>query len=67
MNLLPLEALPGWPEPTHYSDLYMWLLMVIGPLAFGAIVTLLAFAPQLARGSRKESDEESKELTTLGQ
>lgn len=62
MNLLPLEVLPGWPEPAPISDLHMWLLMVIGPIAFGLVVTLIAFAPQLARGGREKTDVESREL-----
>jgi len=54
MNLLPLEVLPGWPQPEPFSDLHMWLLMLIGPLALGALVTLIAFAPKLARGDRDQ-------------
>lgn len=63
MNLLPLEALPGWPAPAHVSDLHLWLLMVIGPLAFGAIVTLLVFAPKLAHRSHEGDPGASTELT----
>lgn len=67
MNLLPLEVLPGWPEPAPISDLHMWLLMLIGPLAFGAVVTLIAFAPRLARGGRDESAVETRELEAADQ
>lgn len=56
MNLLPLEVLPGWPEPAPVSDLHLWLLLFIGPMAFGLIVTLIAFAPRLARGSNSEGE-----------
>lgn len=66
MNLLPLEALPGWPAPTHFSDLFMWMLMVIGPLAVGAVITLLVFAPKLA-GRSRGADVASTELTTRQQ
>ncbi len=49
MNLLPLEVLPGWPQPEPVSDLTLILLTIVGPLAFGAVITLLAFGPRLAR------------------
>lgn len=67
MNLLPLEVLPGWPEPAPFTDLHMWLLTIIGPIAFGLLVTLLVFAPKLARGSRQRNAEEKGELETLRQ
>lgn len=60
MTLLPLEVLPGWPEPAPTSDLHLLLLMVLGPLAFGLIVTALAFAP---RWVRKDRESSSTELT----
>lgn len=53
MNLLPLEVLPGWPQPEPVSDTFLMLLMVIGPLAFGVIVALLHFGPKLARERRE--------------
>ncbi len=53
MNLLPLEVLPGWPQPEPVSDTFLMLLMVIGPLAFGVIVALLYFGPKLARERRE--------------
>lgn len=62
MNLLPLEALPGWPTPTEFSGLFMWALMILGPLAFTAVITLLVFAPQQARKARAQAA--SQELTT---
>lgn len=61
MNLLPLEVLPGWPQPEPVSDLTLLLLTVIGPLAFGAIITLLAFGPKLARRQAAEQST-SREL-----
>ena len=54
MILLPLEVLPGWPQPEPASDLTLLMLTVILPLAFGSIVTLLAFGPKLARRQREE-------------
>ncbi|SHI55566.1 hypothetical protein SAMN02745244_00603 [Tessaracoccus bendigoensis DSM 12906] len=62
MNLLPLEVLPGWPEPAPMSDLHMWLLLIIGPLAFGLVVTLIAFAPKLARGTSTEGSVPARAL-----
>lgn len=53
MNLLPLEVLPGWPQPEPVSDVFLLFLMVIGPLAFGLVVTLLYFGPKLARERRE--------------
>ena len=62
MNLLPLEVLPGWPEPAPISDLYLWILMVVGPLALGAVITLLAFGPQLARRQREDQAPGTTEI-----
>lgn len=42
--MILLEALPGWPEAEPLSALFYWMLLVIGPLAFGALITLLVFA-----------------------
>lgn len=67
MNLLPLEVLPGWPEPAPFTDLHMWLLMIIGPIAFSLLVALLVFAPKLARGTRGEADADKRELEALHQ
>lgn len=67
MNLLPLEVLPGWPEPASVSDLHMWLLMVIGPLAFAAVVTLITFAPRLARSAKDENAGQARELEVVDQ
>lgn len=52
--MLTLETLPGWPEATELSTSFMLLLMIVGPLALGALVTLLCFAPKLAG---KKSDQ----------
>lgn len=49
MILLPLEVLPGWPQPEPVSDLALVMLTIVGPLALGAVITLLAFAPRFAR------------------
>lgn len=62
MSMLPLEVLPGWPEPAPVSDLYMILLTVVGPLAFAAIVAALAFGPKLARRQREAEAASSTEL-----
>ena len=52
--MLPLETLPGWPEAPAVSPSHMVFLMVLGPLAVGAIMTLLAFTPALGRRFRGE-------------
>lgn len=62
MNLLPLEVLPGWPEPEPASDLWLLMLTVIGPLAFTAIVALLCFAPKF----RSKESSSSTELERQG-
>ena len=62
MNLLPLEVLPGWPEPAPTSDLHMWLLMLIAPLAVVGVITLIGFAPKLARANRETTEAEGREL-----
>lgn len=63
MNLLPLEVLPGWPQPEPVSDMFLLFLMVLGPLGFGLIVTALYFGPKLARERReRELQSESTEL-----
>ncbi|WGT46358.1 hypothetical protein [Tessaracoccus lacteus] len=49
MSMLPLEVFPGWPTPEPTSSLFMVLLTIVGPLAFGAVLALLAFAPKLRR------------------
>lgn len=54
MKLLPLEVLPGWPQPEPASDLTLVMLTVFGPLALGAVIALLAFGPKLARRHREE-------------
>lgn len=65
MNLLPLEVLPGWPQPEPVSDALLLFLMVIGPLGFGLIVTLLYFGPKLARERReRELPSRAAELDT---
>lgn len=64
MNLLPLEVLPGWPQPEPVSDTFLLFLMVVGPLAFGLIVTLLYFGPKLAR-ERRERELQSSSATEL--
>lgn len=51
MNLL--ETFPGWPEADVLSNLEMILLMVIGPVAVGAIIMLLVMAPRAARERRE--------------
>lgn len=53
MSLLPLEVLPGWPEPEPASALSVLMVTVIGPLALSVVITLLAFAPKLARRQRE--------------
>lgn len=55
MTWLPLETLPGWPKADPVSDSWMILLLFVLPLAAGALIALLAFAPTLARRFRTES------------
>ena len=52
--MLPLETLPGWPEAPDVSATHMLFLMFLGPLAFGAVIVLLAFTPALGRRFRGE-------------
>lgn len=53
MNLLPLEVLPGWPQPEPVSDAFFFMLFVLLPLAFGLVVTAIYFGPKLARERRE--------------
>ncbi|AQP44899.1 hypothetical protein [Tessaracoccus flavus] len=55
MNVALLEVLPGWPEAQTLSDVEMILLMVVGPLAFGAVVSLMVFGPKMARRGRGDA------------
>lgn len=48
-----LEVLPGWPEAEPASPLYLFLLMIGAPVLTGLIITLLAFAPKMARQARE--------------
>jgi hypothetical protein len=51
-------VLPGWPEPAHpITGLHLVLLCVIGPLAFGALVAAIAFAPSLRARGHDEARE----------
>jgi|GEM_PF-5217025 len=52
--MLPLETLPGWPEAPDVSATHMLFLMFLGPLAFGAVIVLIAFTPALGRRFRGE-------------
>lgn len=64
MIFLPLETtLPGWPEAPEMSTAFYWLLMIIGPLALGAVIALLTWAPRLARAARKQP--ETTDITTV--
>ena len=64
MNLLPLEVLPGWPQPEPVSDAFLFFLMVLAPIGFALIVTLLYFGPKLAR-ERRERELQSSASTEL--
>lgn len=64
MSMLPLEVLPGWPEPAPVSDLHMILLTVVAPLAFMAIVAALTFGPKLARKQREDQAPATTEIET---
>ncbi|MFT3889443.1 MAG: hypothetical protein QM713_14950 [Arachnia sp.] len=59
MSMLPLEVLPGWPEPEPVSNLTVLLLTIVGPIGFGLIVALIVFAPRL---TGKAKDGASTEL-----
>ncbi len=52
--MLPLETLPGWPEAPDVSVTHMLFLLFVGPLAFGAVIALIAFTPALSRRFRGE-------------
>ncbi|MDO5501194.1 MAG: hypothetical protein Q4F67_16095 [Propionibacteriaceae bacterium] len=63
MTLLPLEVLPGWPQPEPVSA--MVALTIIGPLAVALLITVLFFGPKLARDRRERELAESRgELET---
>ncbi|MDO5677801.1 MAG: hypothetical protein Q4G35_09895 [Propionibacteriaceae bacterium] len=53
MNLLPLEVLPGWPQPEPVSDFFLFLLMIGGPVAFTILVAAIYLGPKLARERRE--------------
>lgn len=56
MNLLPLEVVPpGWVVPEPHSDFLLLMLTVGAPLIFGAIVTLLVFAPKIVSAHKAEA------------
>ncbi len=63
MIFLPLETLPGWPEAPEVSTAFYWMLMIIGPLALGAVVALLTWVPRLSRAARQQS--ESTDITAV--
>lgn len=65
MILLPLEVLPGWPQPEPVSDMFLLWLMILGPLLFGLIVTALYFGPQLVRERRERELNSSAAGTEL--
>ena len=52
--MLPLETLPGWPEAPDVSATHLLFRMFLGPLAFGAVIVLIAFTPALGRRFRGE-------------
>ncbi len=52
--MLPLETLPGWPEAPDVSSTHMLLLLFIGPIVAGAVISLLVFTPALGRRFRGE-------------
>ena len=62
--MLPLETLPGWPEAPGYSAGFYLMLMIIGPMAVGVVVALLAWVPKLSARAKREADQPSNELTT---
>ncbi len=47
--MILLETLPGWPAAEPMSGLAFWLLLVLGPLALGAIITVVVLAKDWAR------------------
>ncbi|WP_158676416.1 hypothetical protein [Tessaracoccus sp. OH4464_COT-324] len=47
-----LETLPGWPEAEPTSALFLWMLMVIGPILACAAITAIV----LASGWAKKKD-----------
>lgn len=46
------------------STAFYWLLLVIGPLALGAVIALLTWVPRLNRSAR-EQQSESTDVTTF--
>ncbi|MGJ6981472.1 hypothetical protein ACSDQ9_13240 [Aestuariimicrobium soli] len=50
-----LRVLPGWPEPTPVSDLHLIALVILGPLAFGLVISAIAWAPRMMKRNRAEA------------
>ena len=61
---LPLEVLPGWPEPEQYSNVFLLTLTVLGPLALFLVFVAIAWGPKLMKRSRAEAHAEGIALDT---
>ncbi len=58
--LLPLE-MPGWPPVEHPTLAMILFVILVLPLAAGAVITVIGMAPTWLRGMHK-TDERSLEL-----
>lgn len=59
---LPLEVLPGWPQPEHVSTLHLLLLTVGAPLALLLVIAAIGWTPRLMRRGREEARAEGLAL-----
>ena len=56
--LVPLQTLPGWNNVENPSVLWILLLALGIPLAFGLLVTVVGMGPSWARSGRGEAELE---------
>lgn len=56
--VLPLEVLPGWPDPEPLSTVHLLAITVLGPLAVGLVIAAITWAPRLMKRSRSEAAAE---------
>lgn len=59
----PLETMFGWPAGPELSAGFYIMLLFVLPMAFGLVISLLAWAPTFAKRFRQQTSE-STELTT---
>ncbi|MGA4669543.1 hypothetical protein ACPCG0_07060 [Propionibacteriaceae bacterium Y1923] len=60
---LPLEVLPGWPEPEPVSTLHLLWLTLLGPLAALIVIAAIGWTPRLMRKARAGASADGLALT----